>query len=197
MKSCKKKKRKKEGDNKKKKNVSRFGLPCSSLYSVKQQTTVICTDRLCLSNGTAESHTEPQDRKRVRGKDWEGEKEEADWGTLTEGALVWARDCIKQERRLVGVWRCAHSWVHVYAYDSALAASWQSLFLIGYLILPAFEDVGRANLTAWFFTCHRTQGAMGNLCKAWPPTLTSTSIRTHLCKKSVDVHTLIHTRAPT
>lgn len=97
----KKKKGKKPGD-KKKKNVSRFGLPCSSLYSVKQQTTVICTDRLCLSNGTAESHTEPQDRKRVRGKDWEREREEADWGTLTEGALVWVRDCIKTGEKTGG-----------------------------------------------------------------------------------------------
>lgn len=48
-----------------------FGLQCSSLYSVKQQTSVICTDRLCLSNGTAKSHTEPQDREREgnRGRD--------------------------------------------------------------------------------------------------------------------------------
>ena len=80
---------------KKKKNVSRFGLPCSSLYSVKQQTTVICTDRLCLSNGTAESHTEPQDRKREGKKTERGRERRQSEGTLTEGALVWARDCIK------------------------------------------------------------------------------------------------------
>lgn len=52
-----------------------FGLPCSSLYSVKQQTTVICTDRLCLSNGTAESHTEPQGREREGKREREGAEE--------------------------------------------------------------------------------------------------------------------------
>ena len=59
------------------KNAPRFGLPCSPLRSVKQQTTVICTDRLCLSNGTAESHTEPQDGEGKGGKA-EGEREEGD-----------------------------------------------------------------------------------------------------------------------
>lgn len=48
----------------KKKMFPDFGLPWSALYSVKQQTTVIYADRLCLSSGTAESHTKPQHRDR-------------------------------------------------------------------------------------------------------------------------------------
>lgn len=56
-----------------------------TLYSVKQQTTVICTDRLCLSNGTAESHTEPQDREREGKRQREREWERAGGGRQIEG----------------------------------------------------------------------------------------------------------------
>lgn len=35
-----------------------FGFAVKLSAAFKQQTTVIGTDRLCLSNGTAESHTE-------------------------------------------------------------------------------------------------------------------------------------------
>ncbi len=163
-----------------------FGLPCSALYSVKQQTTVICTDRLCLSNGTAESHIEPPDRERVE-KRWGG----GGLRDLKRGSSGFSERLHKYiGRGEKHLWRCGH--VHIHGSMSMrrvyMIPAWQPLCLIGYLILPVFEDVGRANLTAWFFTCHHTQGAMGNLYKAdHPHSQTHPYIHTH-AKASIRTH---------
>ena len=54
------------------------------LHSVKQQTTAICSDRPCLSNGPAESHTGPQDGeeggKKTGGREGERERGERERG---------------------------------------------------------------------------------------------------------------------
>lgn len=76
-----------------------FGLPCSSLYSVKQQTTVICTDRLCLSNGTTESHAEPQDGAREGNGGWD----------LSRGSTSFRKTRYKyigKGERCLEAWKC-------------------------------------------------------------------------------------------
>lgn len=150
------------------KTVSRFGLPCSSLYSVKQQTTVISTDRLCLSNGNAESHIEPQDRERKRGKVRERERASAGgkWRLrdLNRGSIGFSESVYKdtgtgEKKRFL------------FIRSVCMTPTWQSPGTVsarGYLILPVFEDMGLANLTN-MIVCHHTLGAISNLYKAGHP----------------------------
>lgn len=126
-----------------------FGLPCSALYSVKQQTTVICTDRLCLSNGTAESHTEPPDREREEKRRREREGGGERLRDPNRGSTGFSERLYKYiGRGEKHLWGCGHVHIHGSMRRVYMILPWQPLCLIGYLILPVFEDVGWANLTA-------------------------------------------------
>lgn len=103
------------------------------------------------------------------GREQERHREERDLKRGSTGFIKRLGKCNGRAEKHLGCVICTHLWVCVYlysVYDSCLAASCQSLCLIVYLILPVFEEVGWARLTAWFCTCHYAQGAMGNPYKA-------------------------------
>lgn len=88
--------------------------------------------------------------------------------TSEDVLLVWLRHITNTSRGYKHL-GCLDSWDRVYiwnVYDSFLTTSCQRVSLIVYSGLPAFEGGGWANLTARCFSCHHSQGAMGNLCKA-------------------------------
>lgn len=108
-------------------------------------------------------NTKPWDRRQELGQ---GRRK-----TLEDVLLVWLRHITNTGRGYKHL-GCLESWDRVYiwnVYDYFLTTSCHRVSLIVYSGLPVFEGGGRANLTARSFSCHHSQGAVGNLCKADHP----------------------------